>query len=53
MKALRKSLAQFQEHDHEERHHQGRNNVLLPPSQLGLSPVGDLASAVENLPAAY
>ena len=51
--SLRKALTQFQEHYHEERNHQGKNNVLLFPPLLRLSPVGDVASAVENAPAAY
>ena len=52
-RSLRKALTQFQEHYHEERNHQGKNNVLLFPALLGLSPVGDVASAVENASAAY
>ena len=43
----------FQEHYHEERNHQGKSNVLLFPPLLRLSPVGDVASAVENASAAY
>ena len=52
-RSLRKALIQFQEHYHEERNHQGKSNVLLFPPLLRLSPVGDVASAVENASAAY
>jgi hypothetical protein len=52
-RSLRKALTQFQEHYHEERNHQGKSNVLLFPALLRLSPVGDVASAVENVLAAY
>ena len=52
-RSLRKALTQFQEHYHEERNHQGKNNVLLFLPLLRLSPVGDVASAVENVSAAY
>jgi hypothetical protein len=53
-RSLRKALIQFQEHYHQERNHQGKSNVLLFPAPLlGLSPVGDVASAVENVSAAY
>jgi hypothetical protein len=52
-RSLRKALIQFQEHYHAERNHQGKSNVLLFPALLGLSPVGDVASAVENVSAAY
>jgi hypothetical protein len=52
-RSLRRALIQFQEHYHAERNHQGKNNVLLYPPLLGLSPVGDVASAVENDLAAY
>jgi hypothetical protein len=52
-RSLRKALIQFQEHYHQERNHQGKSNVLLFPALLGLSPVGDVASAVENVSAAY
>jgi hypothetical protein len=34
-------------------HRPGKNNVLLFPALLRLSPVGDVASAVENASAAY
>jgi hypothetical protein len=36
-----------------ERNHQKQDNVLLFPALLGLSPVGDVASAVENALAAH
>jgi hypothetical protein len=50
----RKALLQFQEHYHEERNHQGKNNVLLfPTAPAPLEPGGDVASAVENVSAAY
>jgi hypothetical protein len=52
-RSLRKALTQFQEHYHEERNHQGKNNFCCSPPLLGLSPVGDVASAVENVLAAY
>jgi hypothetical protein len=52
-RSLRKALTQLQEHYHAERNHQGKNNVLLFPPLLRLSPVGDVASAVENALAAY
>jgi hypothetical protein len=51
---LRTALTQFQEHYHEERNRQGKNNnVLLFRALLRLSPVGDVASAVENVLVAY
>ena len=50
---LRTALTQFQEHDHEERNRQAKNNVLLFRAPLHLSPVGDVASAVENASAVY
>jgi hypothetical protein len=50
---LRTALTQFQEHYHEERNRQGKNNVLLFRAPLHLSPVGDVPSAVENVSAAY
>ena len=51
---MRKALTQFQEHYHEERNRQGKNNnVLLFRALLRLSPVGDVASAVENVLVAY
>jgi transposase InsO family protein len=36
--SLRKALTQFQEHYHEERNHQGKNNVLLFPAPARLEP---------------
>jgi hypothetical protein len=50
---LRTALTQFQEHDHEERNRQVKNNVLLFRAPVHLSPVGDVASAAENTLAAY
>ena len=52
-RSLRRALTQFQEHYHEERNRQGKNNVLLFRAPLHLSPVGDVPSAVENVSAAY
>jgi hypothetical protein len=43
----------IQEHDHAERNHPGKNNVLIFPAPAPLAPVGDVASAVENALAAY
>jgi hypothetical protein len=43
-RSLRKALTQFQEHYHEERNHQGKNNVLLFPAPARLEP-GENASA--------
>jgi transposase InsO family protein len=37
-RSLRKALTQFQEHYHEERNHQGKNNVLLFPAPGRLEP---------------
>src|SRR5262245_47121311 len=37
-RSLRKTLTQFQEHYHEERNHQGKNNVLLFPAAAPLEP---------------
>jgi len=37
-RSLRKALTQFQEHYHEERNHQGKNNVLLFPTAARLEP---------------
>ena len=37
-RSLRKALTQFQEHYHEERNHQGKNNVLLFPAAAPLEP---------------
>ena len=37
-RSLRKALIQFQEHYHEERNHQGKNNVLLFPAAARLEP---------------
>ena len=50
---LRTALTQFLEHYHEERNRQVKNNVLLFRAPVHLSPVGDVASAVENALAAY
>ena len=36
--SLRKALTQFQEHYHEERNHQGKDNVLLFPAPARLEP---------------
>ena len=36
--SLRKALTQFQQHYHEERNHQGKNNVLLFPAPAPLEP---------------
>jgi hypothetical protein len=47
------TFVEFQEHYHEERNHQGKNNVLLFPAPAPLEPVGAVASAVENASAAY
>src|SRR6516165_7319271 len=52
-RSLRKALLQFQEHYHAERNHPGKNNVLLFPALARLEPAGDVASAVENVLAAY
>jgi hypothetical protein len=52
-RSLWKALIQFQEHYHQERNHQGKSNALLFPPLLRLRPVGDVASAVENVLAAY
>jgi len=52
-RSLRKALIQFQEHYHAERNHQGRTTFCSSLRLLGLSPVGDVASAVENASAAY
>ena len=35
-RSLRKALTHFQEHYHEERNHQGKNNVLLFPAPARL-----------------
>ena len=37
-RSLRKALLQFQEHYHQERNHQGKNNVLLFPDPARLEP---------------
>ena len=39
-RSLRKALIQFQEHYHQERNHQGKNNVLLVPTAAPLEPGG-------------
>ena len=36
--SLRKALTQFQQHYHEERNHQGKNNVLLFPAPAPIEP---------------
>jgi hypothetical protein len=51
--SLRRALTAFINHYHQERNHQGKNNVVLFPALLPLSPVGDLASTVESASAAY
>jgi len=50
---LRTALTQFPEHYHEERNRQVKNNVLLFPAPLHVSPVGDVPSAVENASGVY
>jgi hypothetical protein len=52
-RSLQKALIQFQEHYHEERVTKARTTCCFSPPLLGLSPVGDVASAVENVSAAY
>jgi len=52
-RSLRRAPIQFQEHYHEERNHQGKSNVLLFPAPAPLEPGGRVASAVENVLAAY
>jgi hypothetical protein len=48
-----KALTQFQEHDHTERNHSGKNNVLLFPAPAPLAPGRRRGPAVENALAAY
>ena len=52
-RSLRKALSQFQEHYHAERTIKARTTCCSSLPLLGLSPVGDVASAVENALAAY
>jgi len=50
---LTTALTQFQEHYHEDATIKARTTCCSSLPQLGLSPVGDVASAVENVSVAY
>jgi hypothetical protein len=50
---LRKALTQFQEHVTKNATIKAKTTFSFSPPQVGLSPVGDVASAVENVSAAY
>ena len=51
--SLRRVVSEFLEHYHQERNHQGKDNLLLSPTLLGKSAIPHVRSAVESGSVAY